>query len=473
MAKAKTKPVGAPKATTAPSPSAAAMPRKDTSVATPADLTAAAAVAAIAAGELTSEALVGACLERIDQLEPSVKAWAFLDPGYAMSQARERDVERRAGAGLGQLHGIPVGIKDVIDTGDMPREANSALFKGHRPREDAFCVAALRAAGAVIMGKTVTTELASSTPGATRNPRNLAHTPGGSSSGSAAAVACGMVPLALGTQTAGSVIRPASFCGVYAMKPTLGLISRRGVLLQSHTLDTIGVYARTIEDLALATDTLAVNDPDDPVSLKSARPRLAAIAATEPPLPPLFAFSKTPAWDRTAEVTREALGELVGELGGRVAEVEIPSLVQAMECQAIVQSAENAAYYGPFRERCPELISDGLIERLKSGARIVAQDYIRAVNMREPLYAAIEDLLTQYSAIMTPASLGPAPKGHGSTGDPVMNGLWTFLGVPVITLPLLEADGMPIGVQLIGARGDEGRLLRNARWLARHLAGEI
>ena len=439
----------------------------------PVDLTASEAARAIRAGELTSEDLVGACLARIEALEPEVKAWAFLDPAYALSQARSADAAGREGKGLGALHGVPVGIKDVIDTEDMPTEAGSQLFKDYRPRHDASCVAALKAAGAVIMGKTVTTELASSTPGATRNPRNLAHTPGGSSSGSAAAVACGMVPLALGTQTAGSVIRPASFCGIYGMKPTFGLISRHGVLLQAHTLDTIGVYGRTVEDLALIADAIGVHDPEDPVSIRAARGRFTEIAAGEPPLPPLFAFVKTPSWDRMAEIAREAFGELVAELGGRVEEVELPSLVQAIECQRIVQAAENAGYYGIFRERAPELLSEGMTERLKSGARIAAQDYIRAANMREPIYGSIAELLTQYSAIITPASLGPAPKGIGSTGDPVMNGLWTFLGVPAVTLPLLEAEGLPIGVQMIGARRDDGRLLRNARWLVRHLAGEI
>ena len=453
----------------------AAPPReaKADSPASPADLTAVEAVAAITRGELTSEALVSACLERTAALEPEVKAWAHLDPAYAMSQARDCDAQRRTGKGIGALHGVPVGIKDVIDTSDMPTAAGSAIFKDYKPNDDAFCVAQLRAAGAVIMGKTVTTELASSTPGATRNPRNPAHTPGGSSSGSAAAVACGMVPLALGTQTAGSVIRPASFCGIYALKPTRGLISRTGVVLQSHTLDTIGVFGRTVEDLALVADAMAAFDPEDPVSVQGARPRLSVAAMSEPPLPPVFAYVQTPSWDRTDDVTREAFGELVAELGASVQEVTLPSLVQAIEAQAIVQSAENAAYYGIFRERKPELLSDGLMERLKAGARIAAQDYIRAANMRDLLYASIEDTLRTYSAILTPASLGPAPKGLGSTGDPVMNGLWTYLGVPAVTLPLLEADGLPIGVQLIGMRGDDGRLLRTARWLARHLAGEV
>lgn len=435
-----------------------------------ADLTATAAAAAIQAGELSSTELVAACLERVAAAEPDVQAWACLDRDLALAQARAADEFRQEGKGVGPLHGVPVGIKDVIDTAELPTQCGSAIFKDFRPSKDSACVAALRAAGAVILGKTVTTELASLTPAGTRNPRNLAHTPGGSSSGSAAAVAAGMVPVALGTQTAGSTIRPGSFCGVYAFKPTFGLVSRRGVLLQSHTLDTVGVYARSIEDIALVAEAIAIHDPDDPFSLPGSRPRLTSIASSEPPLPPLFAFVKTPAWGETDEILREAYGELVAELGGRIDEIELPSLADAIEAQRIVQAAENAAYYGLYRERAPELVSEGLAERLKSGARIAAQDYIRAVNMRDRLYAGVEDVLRNYSAILTPAAPGPAPKGFATTGNAIFNGMWTYLGVPAVSLPLLEAEGLPIGVQLIGARRDDGRLLRTARWLTQHLA---
>jgi Asp-tRNA(Asn)/Glu-tRNA(Gln) amidotransferase A subunit family amidase len=428
------------------------------------------AAAAIRTGEITSEELVKACLARISEREEEVQAWVHLDPEHALAQARAADDLRRQGKGIGPLHGLPVGIKDIINTADMPTQNGSPLFAGYQPREDAFCVSALRAAGAVIMGKTVTTELATLTPNKTRNPHNTAHTPGGSSSGSAAAVADGMIPLALGTQTGGSVIRPASFCGIYGLKPTLGLISRRGVTLQAHTLDTVGVYGRSLEDLALITDALSAHDPDDAVSYARGRTSLSRILAEKAPLPPLFAFCKTPAWEHADAVTREAFAELVTELGDRVEEVPLPSLEDAFSRhQPAVQGAENAAYYGPLLARGPNGISPGLTARIEAGAKVPAKDYITAINAREMHYAAVEDLLVHYTAILTPAAPGPAPKGLGSTGNPVFNGVWTYLGVPCVTLPLLEADGLPIGVQLVGMRRDEGRLLRTARWLVEHL----
>jgi Asp-tRNA(Asn)/Glu-tRNA(Gln) amidotransferase A subunit family amidase len=439
----------------------------------PADLTAHEAVAAIRSGNLTSESLVTACLDRIKTLEPAIKAWAYLDPQLALAKAREADQRLKDGKEVGPLNGIPVGIKDIISTADFPTVCGSPLFANHRPKTDAACVAALKAAGAVIMGKTVTTELASLTPSATRNPRNTEHTPGGSSSGSAAAVSSRMVPLALGTQTAGSVIRPASFCGIYGLKPTTGLISRRGVLLQSHTLDTIGVHANDLEDLALIADVIAQPDQADPACLPGSRPQLGnakSLAAALAGAAPRFAFVRTPAWDRTDQHTRAALAELVSVLNGRVVEVEIPELERSIELQRIVQFAENSAYYGPFVEKEPGKVSDGLKARLSEGAAISAPDYIRAVNERDSLYRSVERVLREHSVVMTPAAPGPAPRGLGTTGDPIFNGLWTFLGVPALTLPLLEADGLPIGVQLVAARRNEAGLFATARWLIDEIA---
>jgi Asp-tRNA(Asn)/Glu-tRNA(Gln) amidotransferase A subunit family amidase len=435
-----------------------------------ATLGAAQAARAIRSGEISAEAYTKACLDRIAAREDEVQAWVHLDPEHALAQARAADAQRRQGKGVGPLHGLPVGIKDIIDTADMPTQNGSALFAGYQPRDDAFCVSALRAAGAVIMGKTVTTELATLTPNKTRNPHNTAHTPGGSSSGSAAAVADRMIPLALGTQTGGSVIRPASFCGIYGLKPTLGLISRRGVTLQAHTLDTVGVYGRSLEDLALIADALSAHDPDDPVSYPRGRTGLLRILAEPAPVPPLFAFCRTPAWEQADAATRDAFEKLAARLGDRVREVALPALGEAFSRhQPAVQGAEKAAYYGPLLERAPGAISPGLTARIEAGAKVLAKDYITAVNARETHYAAVEDVLQRHAAILTPASAGSAPKGLGSTGNPVFNGVWTYLGVPCVSLPLLEAGGLPLGVQLVGMRRDEGRLLRTARWLVEHL----
>lgn len=434
-------------------------------------LTVAEAAARLASGDISSEALVQACLARIDALETQVQAWAFLDREWALEKARTADAERRAGKGVGPLHGVPVGLKDVIDTADMPTEHGSAIFKGRRPSEDASCVAALRRAGAVILGKTVTTELATLTPSRTRNPVNLEHTPGGSSSGSAAAVAASMVPAAVGTQTGGSVIRPAAFCGVFGFKPTFGLIPRSGVLTQASSLDTIGVFGRSVEDLALLTDALQAYDARDAASLSTSRARLLATATEDWPLPPLLAFVKTHAWNDADPATHEAFGELVEELGSQVTEVSLDSTTErGLAAARTVQSVELATHYGPLLDRSPELLSKGLAARIEQGRRVRGVDYFVALNARERFYATVQELFAAYGTILTPAALGPAPKDHSTTGSPMFCAFWTYLGVPAVTLPLLEANGMPIGVQLIGPRRDDGRLLRSARWLAKHLS---
>ena len=431
------------------------------------------AAARIARGDLTSEALVGACLDRIAELEPSVQAWAFIDRERALEQARAADAQRKEGKGVGPLHGVPVGIKDIIDTADMPTEHGSVIFKGRQPTEDAACITALRRAGAVILGKTVTTELATLTPSRTRNPANLDHTPGGSSSGSAAAVAAGMVPLAIGTQTGGSVIRPAAFCGVYGFKPTFGLIPRPGVLTQSPSLDTVGVFGRSLEDAALLADALQAYDPRDAASLSVSRPQLLATATEDWPLPTLFAFVKTHAWNDADAATREAFGELVEELGGQVTEIALDSTTEyGLAAAKTVQNVEVAAHYGPILDRAPDQLSKRLAEQIELGRQIRGVDYFGALNARERFYATTQEVFTDYGTILTPAALGPAPKDHNTTGNPVFCGLWTYLGVPAVTLPLLEADGMPMGVQLIGPRRDDGRLLRGAQWLVKRVAGD-
>jgi Asp-tRNA(Asn)/Glu-tRNA(Gln) amidotransferase A subunit family amidase len=331
-------------------------------------------------------------------------------------------------------------------------------------------VAALRGAGAVILGKTVTTELATLTPSATRNPVNLAHTPGGSSAGSAAAVACGMVPAALATQTGGSVIRPASYCGIYALKPTFGLISRTGTLLQSSSLDTLGVYGRGIDDLGLLADALSAHDPQDEASYPRSQPSLLAMSREKPPLDPVFCYVRSPALDDAEPVARQAFGELLDALGHRCEALDLAMHADLIAAWRTVQAAENAAFYGEYLDDSPALLSAGLRRHLEDGGRIPARRYLDALEQRRRSLRVIEDVLTSYNAILTPAATGPAPAGLASTGNPVFSGPWTLLGCPTVSLPLLDIDGLPLGVQLIGLPRDDGRLLRTARWLVEHLA---
>jgi Asp-tRNA(Asn)/Glu-tRNA(Gln) amidotransferase A subunit family amidase len=431
-------------------------------------LAAADAARMIREGALSSEELVASCLEACRELEPKVQAWAFLDEEHALAQARASDELRRSGQPVGPLCGVPVGVKDIIDTSDMPTENGTVLHKGRMPRQDAVVVSMLRATGAVILGKTVTTECAYFTPGKTRNPHNPEHTPGGSSSGSAAAVAAGMVPLALGSQTNGSVIRPASFCGVYGFKPTHGLVARHGILALSRTLDHVGVFARTLEDLALAAEDIVGYDERDPDTRPRARIPFAAVAAEEPPIAPVIAFMKTPMWERAQADTREAFAELVQALGDCVEEVELfPSAAEAWDWHKTIMEAEMAANLEAEWERGRTKLSKRLRELIERGREVRAVDYQRALSRIVPIRSSFEELFTQrYDAILTPAAPGTAPKGLDSTGDPSFCTLWTLSGLPAVSLPLLQgSNGLPLGVQLVGRFGFDARLLRTARWL--------
>jgi Asp-tRNA(Asn)/Glu-tRNA(Gln) amidotransferase A subunit family amidase len=431
-------------------------------------LSAADAARAIRDGAATSEQLVEACLARIREAEPQVQAWQFLDPQHALAQARARDEDHRAGKAAGALQGVPIGIKDIIDTADMPTEDGTVLHAGRTPDRDATVVRMLRAAGAVILGKTVTTECAYYCPGKTRNPHHPEHTPGGSSSGSAAAVAAGMVPLALGSQTNGSVIRPASFCGVYGFKPTHGLVPRHGILRLSRTLDHVGVFSRSLDDLALLAEQLVGDDERDPDTRPRARIPFAATLAQEPPLPPLLAFVKGPVWDRAAEDTREAFDELVRELGDRVTEVELPeSAGTALDWHRTIMEAEMAANLDAEWETGRERLSEQLRGLMARGRETRALDYQKALARIPMLNEGFAEIFERFDAILTPAAPGTAPKGLGSTGDPAFCTLWTLLGTPALTLPLMQgANGLPLGVQLVGPRHGDARLLRTARWLA-------
>ena len=420
----------------------------------------------LAAGALSALELVEACLERIGARESAVRAWAWIDPDFARHQARAMDDQRRAGRAIGPLHGLPVGLKDVIDTARIPTENGCALDAGRVPAQDAYIVERLKQAGAILMGKTVTAELAFMHPGPTRNPHNLNHTPGGSSSGSAAAVADGMVPLAVGTQTAGSVIRPASFCGITGFKPSFGAIPRRGVLMQSSSLDTLGVFARTPADAALLAESLFGYDPADPATHPEPAPRLLQAAQSEPPLKPVFAFVKPPGWDTADPQLHAACAELNAALGDQVFEVELPAAFgEAAANRERINFAEMAKYFYRYQRDGMDRLSPPTREAIEKGNAVLARDYLAALDWKDVLYAGLDAIFKRCDAILCPAAPGPAPEGLESTGSAIFNGLWTLVGTPAVTIPCFNAEnGLPMGMQLIGARNSDARLLRCANW---------
>ena len=431
-------------------------------------------VAQIREGAKTSREVVEACLERIAAFEPEIGAWAHLDAEHALGQADRLDEHKSRGLPLGPLHGLPVGIKDIIDTGDFPTENGTALHAGRTPADDATLVARLRQAGAGILGKTVTTELAVYAPGKTRNPHDPSRTPGGSSSGSAAAVASFMVPLAVGTQTNGSVIRPASFCGVFAFKPTIGLISRHNVLKQSRHFDTIGVFGRTLEDLALIAETLMAYDDRDPGMRPIARPRLSSVMAEEPPAEPRLAFIRTPVWGQAEESTKNAFRELIEHVGERLDIVDLPPLFErAHEDHRKIMEADMALSFAREYSDGKDKLSAVLCEMIERGQAVLATDYNDAVGRIADYNAELDEIFDAYDAILTPSAAGEAPVGLESTGNPAFCTIWSLCGVPALNLPMMQSpNGMPIGVQLLSYRRDDARLFRTARWLLNRLETE-
>jgi Asp-tRNA(Asn)/Glu-tRNA(Gln) amidotransferase A subunit family amidase len=428
--------------------------------------TAAAALAALREGQVSSREVVQACLDRIQEYDENVEAWAYLDPELALEQADRADEFRAQGRPLGPLHGLPVGVKDILDTADMPTENGTVLHRGRAPAEDAAVVERLRAAGAVILGKTVSTELAVYSPGKTKNPHDPTRTPGGSSSGSAAAVASFMVPVAVGTQTNGSVIRPAAFCGTYGYKPSHGLVSRHRVLKQSRPLDTIGCMGRTLEDTALLADVMIGYDTRDPDSRPRAHPQISRILAEEPPVKPKLVFIRTPVWDQAEESTKDALRELCEHIG-EIGMMELPPVFDgALDDHRRIMEADLAVNFAKEYSDGKDQLSDVLRAMIERGQQVLAVDYNAALARIADYQAEIQEIIYEFDAILTPAVTGEAPVGLETTGSPAFCTIWTLAGVPALTLPILQGpNGMPLGVQLVSAKGDDGRLFRTARWL--------
>ncbi len=418
------------------------------------ELTARAAAKLIVSREITSELLVRACLDRIEEREDAIKAWAFLDREQALAEARQRDNQENKGP----LHGIPVGIKDIIDTADMPTQYGSPIYQGTRPPWDATCVAQVRAAGGVVLGKTVTTEFATYHPGPTRNPRNPDHTPGGSSSGSAAAVADHMVPLAFGTQTAGSVIRPASFCGTVAYKCTLGQFGLAGVKMVAQSLDSLGVFARSVSDIALMRSAL-VGTPAD-IRSRATAPRIG--------------LCQTPQWSEAAPEARaaiEATAEKLRAEGAHVEEIGMPDPFPTLvDLQNRVMLFELARNFRFEYERHRELLSDKLRGLVEAGKSVSYENYAQALTTRDRCRQMLTDLFISFDALLAPSAPGEAPAGHAATGNPLFNRMWTFLQVPCVNLPgHVGPNGLPVGVQLIGSFGQDDQLLAAAAWMEKHV----
>ena len=433
----------------------------------PHDLSAVAAAAAVRSGELTSEALVRDCLDLIAEREGSVAAWTFVDPDYALEQARRADAVRNQGGRVGPLNGVPIGIKDIIDTTDMPTENGTILHAGRQPEADATVVALLREAGAVILGKTVTTELAVYTPGRTRNPHDADRTPGGSSSGSAAAVAARMVPLALGTQTNGSLIRPASYCGVYGYKPSYGRVSRVGVLHQSSALDQVGLMARGLQDAALLAEQLMVFDAQDKDMRPRARPNLMKSLFRPQKAVPRLAFARTPIWEMADDSAKTDLLGFVESLADAVTEIELPqSFTEALTVHKIIMESDLADAYGDLYQRGKSQLSDALREMIERGQAYTAGEYLHAHARAGDLKLELPAIFDKFDALLAPATTGEAPIGLDYTGSPAFCTTWTLCGTPALSLPLLTgSEGMPFGVQLIGRKNEDAKLFSTAAWL--------
>ncbi|MBN9088361.1 MAG: amidase [Reyranella sp.] len=411
-------------------------------------LSATEAVKAIEAGTLTSETLVQACLDRIAERDPVVKAWVHLDPTLALVQARAAD---QAEGGL--LRGVPIGVKDIIDTYDMPTGHNSPIFAGTQPFGDAACVALSRAANGVILGKTVTTEFANRHPGPTTNPHNAAHTPGGSSSGSAAAVADGHVPLAFGTQTGGSVIRPAAYCGVIGYKPTFGDFSRVGIKMQCHSVDTLGLMARTLDDIALFRGAVLALPPA-PVERDVSAPRIG--------------FCRTPIWDESEADTKDLLEKTARKLGAKDVAFA-PAFEDILDDHGAITGWESMRNYADERLRNPGKVSAELMAIMKKSDGITLDRYVAAQRRTVAFKAFIDSLFDDFDVLICPSAPGEAPKGREFTGDPRFNSIWTLAGTPCVTLPIGTGDmGLPLGVQLVGLRHADDKLLSTAHWVLCH-----
>ena len=405
----------------------------------------------LARREITSVDLVRSCLARIEAREPQVHAFAAWDADAALAHARQLD----SGPVQGLLHGLPLGVKDIFDTVDLPTAYGSPIYAGHRPQADAASVALCREAGGVVLGKTITTELANMAPGITRNPHNLAHTPGGSSSGSAAAVADNMLPLALGTQTAGSVIRPAAFCGIVGFKPSHNRVPQAGVKSLSGTLDTIGAFGRSVRDVALLGAVLTGDTRlFDPIAFEQ-------VAA------PSIGLCQTPEWPQADGDTQQAWAQAEAALHGHAVAVDLPAALQGLlTVQKAIQAFETSRSLSHERLNHFDQLSPALQALLDLGMTISGAAHASHLQATLRVRQQAQALFDTCEVILAPSTIGEAPEGLSSTGDPCFCRTWTLLGLPSVHLSFAQGkNGLPVGLQLVGKYGDDHRLLLAAHWV--------
>ena len=420
----------------------------------PNELTASDIVAQIAGGRLGAEDVARACLARIAARDPVVRAWSFVDPDVVIRQARELD----KWPVRGPLHGVPIAVKDMIDTADMPTQHNSPLFQHHRPALDAAAIATLRSAGAIILGKTDTTEFAAAgRRAATRHPRDPARSPGGSSAGSAAAVADWQAPIALGTQTAGSTMRPASFCGVFALKPSWGAVSREGVKLYAASLDTLTWFARSVEDLGLLCDVFAIQDdaPPPPIPVQHAR----------------FALCQTPMWEAASPATRHALaaaGEGLRAAGASVTSLELPPHFAALAgMQATIMLAEGRAAFLNLVRTHGAAAHDDFHARVENRTAITRAALLDAYDGAASCRAEFDAIASGFDAVIVPSARGEATAYEEGPGDAIFNRMWTLLHGPNVNIPAFEGpSAMPVGITLVAPRFRDRHLLAAAKTVA-------
>ena len=423
--------------------------------------------------KVSAQEIAESFINRYEKVEKKVQAWEFFDKELFLQKSIEADDYRKSGKDLGALHGLPIGIKDIFGTDDMPTRCGTDIRKGLQTTKESEVASLLTNAGSIIMGKTVTTEFAYFDPGKTKNPHDYERTPGGSSSGSAAAVAAGMVPVAIGSQTNGSVIRPASYCGVYGYKPTFGSISRRGVLKQSYLLDHVGIISKCIDDLALISKEIIKKDIDDISTVHFPVTNILNISKEEPPFEPKFIFYKTSKWKNMDKDAIKSFEQFIKKMGKYIEVYDTPSYFDKIfDYHQIIHETDMSYAFKDYYQKSKSKLGKKLIEAIERGMKYKSRDYVEACENRDYFYKTFSEVFHDYHAILTPSTTGVAPKGLNYTGSPEFCTIWTYLGMPSISLPLLTgSNNLPLGVQIVGEKFDDPRLMRTANWLVKKYFG--